>query len=699
MDYFGLLQDNYKIKLNDQQKEAVTHVSGPALVLAGPGSGKTTVITARTAYLIMDKGVDPDSILTLTFNRAAKNEMEHRFQRIFGKDIGKKPQFSTIHSFCNMVVRDYEFKQGRRLKRIEGDEASGDSKRKILRSIHQTINNRNINDDEMENLINEIGLVKNKMIRNLEDNGSGIKNFAMVFNAYEDYKKSHYCMDFDDMLTFAYAILNKCPDILSFYINKYKFLQVDEGQDLSKIQFEVLKLLMKRTEKNIFFVADDDQSIYGFRGAEPQYILDIKSQYSGCNFYKLENNYRSSQNIVEISSKFIKSNKDRFNKDHRTLNVKKKDPFIVKVVNDVDQMDFLKNTLKEKMNSNEVKEIAVLYRNNLSSIVILDILDRCNLSVKIKQNKLFFFKHWVVQDVMAFLKFSLDQTDIDSFSRIYYKMNRYISKTMLEQAIYQGYSDSVIDGIIKSGEVKPFQMSTLKGLKSEFRQLSKKTPLEALKYIEFYFNYFDSVEDYCENTGLSFDYLYGLFGILKALAEKCDTVPEFLERFSELELIIENPKPLKPGKHVTLTTLHSSKGLEYDCVIMVDLVNSEIPGKRALDQSSKKNENALLEEERRLFYVGMTRAKSLLYLVVPQIKNGVEEKRSIFVDEVSGIMNLKTLDVLGEGVIVYHKKFGRGVITTVNELGVRTVLEINFGGKLRKVDFDTCIQKGLLVID
>ena len=350
MNFIDVIDEKYGIKLNEQQKQAIAHVKGPALVLSGPGSGKTTVIAARTAYLVMEIGVNPENILTLTFNRAARHEMEHRFTRVFGRDINKKAYFSTFHSFCNLLVRQYEKRQGRRFKRIEGSEDLNSNKREILRNIYLQINESNINDDQLEDLINEISLVKNKMLKDLNGINFKTRNFVHIFNAYEEYKRTNLFMDFDDMLTYAYAILNKCPDILMHYKNRYKYIQVDEGQDLSKIQFEILKMLVDPKDCNLFIVADDDQSIYGFRGAEPQYILEVEQKFEGCRLYRLEKNYRSTRNIVDVSSEFIRKNQKRYNKNHRTDNNFRSDPFIISAKDETDQQNLIIKIIKEKKN-------------------------------------------------------------------------------------------------------------------------------------------------------------------------------------------------------------------------------------------------------------------------------------------------------------------------------------------------------------
>lgn len=711
MNFFDILKNN-NIDLNDQQKKAVAHDNGPALILAGPGSGKTTVITARVAYLIFKVGVKPQNILTLTFNKAAQLEMESRFHKLYGSKMNVKVHFATLHSFCNRVVRDYENIKGQRLRRIEGNDEEV-NKKHLLKDIYFDINNTKINDDELENLINEIGYVKNKMIKNFDENTFSSKKFTQVYKAYEEYKKNNLMIDFDDMLTYAYTILTRCPDILNYYRNKYKYIQVDEGQDLSKIQFEILKLLINENN-NFFIVADDDQSIYGFRGAEPQYILDIEKQFKNCNIFRLENNYRSSSNLVELSSTFIKQNKNRFDKNHTTVNKAKYAPVIINPENEHAQLEFILDRIKKNLSESKHKDIAILYRNNLSSILIADILNRNEIPFKIKQNKLFFFKHWLVQEVVAFLMFALDQHDVEAFSKIYYRMNRYISKSMLEGAVGNG-NESVIDSIMKNVDLKQFQINTLSELKLEFISLSKKRPWSALEYIKNNFNYLDSIKEYCEFVGLSYEYLNKLFDILQEISTGCETISSFLVRLQELEQLFEGTtsakpiqkpmqpmqKPIQPmqkPRHITLSTFHSSKGLEFDCVFMIDLTNNEIPGDKVLEKASENKDKSMLEEERRLFYVGMTRARDELYLSFPKLINNQKLLRSVFVNEVVQLIQKEIIDGIGEGVIVQHKKFGKGIVVAINDNSQeRHTIEIKFfNGQQKTLDLQLCLDNKLL---
>jgi DNA helicase II / ATP-dependent DNA helicase PcrA len=697
LDFFNLLSNQYKISLNEQQKAAVSHKSGPALVLAGPGSGKTTVITARTAFLCLEAGVDPRNILTMTFNRAATHDMKSRYDRIYGESVGQV-RFSTMHSLCYQILHDYEERQGQKFRLIESEDVDL-RKEQVLRSIYENVNKARANDDELELLVSEIGLVKNRMIKDSKviDSITSTQNFGAIYKAYEDYKRENCLIDYDDMLTFAYLILHKCPDILLKYKRRYQYIQVDEGQDLSKIQFEIVSLLIDKDTQNLFVVADDDQSIYAFRGAEPEYILNIQERMPACNFFKLEKNYRSSKNIVEMSSQFIKKNLRRFDKNHNTENAEIADPSIVGVEDEAEQIQFLFQKITEIQEENPESSIAVIYRNNLSSIALVDALERKQCHFKIRQSKLHFFNHWIVQDVLALLRFSIDQTDAEAFERIYYKIKRYISKAMIEFAGKTYYKESYLNAILGFPNLQPFQIRQFTELKNEFRKLSLMKPADAVDYIETAFNYGEYMREFCEKTRTSYPFICNIYGILKTIAAGCNSVPDFMERVNDLDELLQSNSLSSRKANLTLTTLHSSKGLEFDHVLMIDLTNDEIPG-----VEMKGDENTpIIEEERRLFYVGMTRARKMLTLVYPKVRGGVPQRRSAFINEVAVCLHISEQSgdgEIGEGVIINHKKLGTGIIENVKRQGESVYITVSFGGLSKTLDYNICKQNGLISV-
>jgi len=694
-NFFYVLRKKYHIDLDNNQKEVVRHIKGPALVLAGPGSGKTTVITARTFFLITECNINPDEILTLTFNRAAQREMDNRFAHIFGDWVSNKPKFSTFHSFCLSILRDYGKTRGCRFRLIEG--LTGDNlpgRTVILKNIYEKINETAAGEEDIEILGNEIGYVKNKMITDFAGLSLKTREFEKIYAAYEKYKRENLYIDFDDMLTHCLAILDKCPDILLNCKKRYKYIQVDEGQDLSKIQFEILKRLFPPEEDNFLIVADDDQSIYGFRGAEPRYMFELGQYYKGLKIFRLENNYRSSANLVGLSSKFIKKNKIRFDKSHKTGNPPFADPVIKEAEDEYEQLKFIEENVKKHLSHGHT--VAVLYRNNLTSVPIAEMLKRKGIPFVLRQNRVHFFRHWAVQDIAAFLRFSLDPYDYETFARIYYKLYPRITRAMMENAL-EKHGLPVIESLIRTNETDPFKITGLKDLMKKFGNLSEMRPLRALKYIEDEFRYFGNIRSYCDYKGVSVEYVYNLFGVLKTISSSCRSIPEFLALMDDLKMMFEDSINFTSNGNnpVSLITLHSAKGVEFDAVMMVDLVNREIPGENIIKNGTGKDENAV-EEERRLFYVGMTRAKRWLYLVYPRYVNEMKEFRSAFVNEVVSILNEKLSDSIAEGRTIHHRNYGKGVISSVSRKHGATVIEVYFGGKIRSLDLYVCLENGII---
>jgi len=694
LSFFDTLEKNVNIKLNKQQKEAVSHLDGPALVLAGPGSGKTTVIICRLAHMIFEWGIEPSEILSMTFNKAAAIEMRNRFARVFGKFVNQSVRFSTLHSFAYSVLRDYERSRNMELTLIEGNEGAL-NKRNILKKIYFDVNNAVINDDQLENLINEIGFVKNKMLKSTEGLKMSSSNFRQIFEKYEKYKKDNLLVDFDDMLTYAYSILKRDEGILNKYVNRYKYIQIDEGQDLSKVQFEIIKLLAERS-KNLFVVADDDQSIYGFRGAEPEYILNFGRDFTGAKIFYLEKNYRSTKNIVEISSEIIAKNTQRYSKKHYTDNEYGTDPVIINVKDEYEQLDYLVKALKKTLSGG--KRTAVLYRNNLSSILLVEMFLRSGIDYCIGENKTFFFNHWFVTDIIAFLKFALDQSDMMSFERIYYKMNRYISKSMIEFAKEEKSPNNVIEKILKHEKLQYYQRIKINELRVEFDGFLKMTPYQALQYIEYVFGYMDNAKSYCEKSGYSFNVVKDMMTILKIIAGGYNTLFEFLERLEFLKTEVEGKTRSQENNAVILSTVHSSKGLEYDVVYMIDLIDGEFPGQQSIDEEKKNKGSSLMEEERRLFYVGMTRAKEELYLVYPNFKNGESTTVSTFIREVEDCVRGKKAAKVKCGCTIRHKVYGEGKVLELIESGASKRIRVDFKGIVRLLDLIVCLDNNIINI-
>lgn len=597
------------MNLSIDQQKAIEHVKGPALILAVPGAGKTTVLIHRTANLILNHKVSPERILSITFSKASARDMKERFNRLFS-DISSIPiEFSTIHSFCFSLVREYATTNRIKYSLIE-DEKNQLNKYNLIKKIYFDINQEYITEEKLESLLNSIGYIKNMMLtvdEFLKNNKSDIENIKIIYDNYEKYKRDNNLIDFDDMLTISLEILQSNKYMLEKYRRKYDFIQVDEGQDTSKVQMEIIKTLATPSN-NLFIVADDDQSIYGFRGAYPKALLNFNKIYSNGKLFFMEQNYRSSKNIVSVCNKFIKRNTLRYNKNIHTDNNFIEPINIVKVSSIAEEYKYLIEDLKNR----EFSRCCILYRNNLSSIGLIELFERNNIPFYMRDIKVKFFNHWLIQDIINFIIFSQDTSNMNIYENIYYKKRGYISKKQINYAKNLNYNLSVFDRIMDFPGISNFYKSILRELKLDFKKLSKMAPAEAIGFIEHTLEYEKYLKENSMKFGYAYDVLKTTLYYLKTIANNTNTLNELLDRLRYLENLCKNSRSNKNA--VTLSTVHSAKGLEFDRVYMIDLVDGDFPSASSID-AAERGKYELIEEERRLFYVGMSRARYHLSLI------------------------------------------------------------------------------------
>jgi DNA helicase II / ATP-dependent DNA helicase PcrA len=697
-NFFNILQDDYNINLNEQQKSAVMHKDGPAAILAVPGSGKTTVLICRTANLIRNYGINPFNILSVTFSKASALDMQNRFNGIFKNLVPEGIRFSTIHSFAYYVVREYSNTTGIKFNVIE-DEKSGLNKTAVLKQIYHKVNNAYINEDKLDELVTNISYVKNMMIdeKNLKSSGITIPGFEDIYKQYEGLKRSNNLIDYDDMLTFAYEILKCSPILLNKYRKRFQYIQVDESQDTSKIQHEIIRLIA-HPKNNIFLVGDEDQSIYNFRGAYPEAILSFQKVYREAKVLFMEENFRSTKSIVELANMFIKENKKRHNKNLFTKKDIGETAEVIDARSQEDQIKYVVNQLKSIEN---VKETAILFRNNLSSIALIDALDREKIDFYVRDFKHSFFNHWVVQDIIAFISLAINSEDSDSFERIYYKMNSYISKKSVDYIKRNYKGECVFTSMKKCPDIPVFQVNRIDKLHESFRGLSYKSARDAIDYVEKELMYKKYLDENSERLGYSLENTNSMLSTLKLIAEGTGTIIGFLSRLENLQSIMENAKSNKYKNVVTLSTIHSSKGLEFDNVYMIDLIEGEFPSSGSI-KALESRDNTLIEEERRLFYVGMTRARNRLKLIKVNYKNGERVYASRFIDEIVSITGKNNiggsnvyLNTPKVGQLISHGVFGTGTVKSVN----KDTLEIQFDSAgIKTLSIDACIEKRLLTV-
>lgn len=604
--------------LTENQLKAIEHFEGPAIVLAVPGAGKTTILLHRTKRLI-ERGVDPAQILTITFSKAQALDIKNRFSELCPKVISN---FATIHAFCYRIVRDYAMKKGKTYNLIDSNVAQ---KYEIMRSIYRQANNAYPTEEVLETAFMEIGYCKNAMLRPTsyaKNKNCETSNFVKVFNLYEDYKNQHNLIDFDDMIIKAYYILKSDKPLCNKYRNMFKFIQLDEGQDTSHSQFLVLKLLSKPND-NFLVVADDDQSIYGFRGANPHELLNLQKEYKNIKTLFMENNFRSSKNIVNTSNIFIDQNKDRYKKNIITDNSFNEPVSIIKVKEPKNQYEFIKKEIE-----NYDGDVAVLYRNNLSSIGLVEYFERNNIKFNIKDKKTKFFSHFITRDMIDILNFSRDLSNIELYEKFYYKLIGYISRKHIDYL--KKHPGKNIFNVLKEYPYLPdYYHKNINKLNSCFKRVSRSNVYDAINFIDKEMGYGNYLKENSKRFRETIESLNEYLYYLKLIAKNSASIELFLGRLKELEYILKKPK--ESDVKVTFSTIHSSKGLEFSKVFVIDLYEGTLPSNTSLDLLGE--DESLFEEERRIFYVAMTRAKKELFLVYSHYRNGIKNDMSSFLKD------------------------------------------------------------------
>lgn len=692
----SIFKDALSFNLNAAQEEAVKHHKGPALVLAVPGSGKTTILICRTVQLIHEHHVDSKRILSLTFSKAAALDMQERYNTLFSQlpyTIG----FSTIHRFCYSVLLSY-FKQIKRDYVLLESKESKISKQQLLKEIYKQVNHGFMNDEIYEELASAIGYTKN-MLSNPKDYSSSVDKFDEIFAKYEAYKKENRLMDFDDMLTMCHTLFTKKPRILEFYQNKFDYIQVDESQDTSKVQHEIIQLLAKE-HNNIYMVADDDQSIYGFRGAYPDAIVNIDSYYPNIKKYLLATNYRSSKDIISICEFVISNNKTRHKKEFLAYHQKNASIKLIYADTTEEQVAYIVDSHKKSETSE-----AILFRNNLSLIPLADRLNREDVDFVIKDFKHHFFNNWCTQDILAFMKVAMVPNDIESFERIYYKMNAYLSKVQLQYIKDKYNGINLFDTLIQIPNLEPYKLKTLRKVKSSFEYLSKLRPELAIEFIEDELNYKSYLTEHCKKNNLSLEAQNKTIDILKVLAAGTDSLVSFIDRLNDLKKVLYTAANNKNPHALKLFTMHGSKGLEFDHVYIVDLDDHIFPSKYATD-CMDKGDLSLYEEERRLFYVALSRAKSKLSIVHTKFRNGQYNKTSPFVKEfidgAGDLLTTESFSILKKqkkdlgfkiGDKLLHTSFGVGILVDIDDDRIM----IEFKDSTKVLSADLCLDSKIII--
>ena len=737
-------ETTFSVKLNQQQKEAVQSTKGPVLLLAVPGSGKTTVLVTRLGYMIYCKNIPPESILTVTYTVAATKDMSERFAVRFGEDMAKRLEFRTINGICARIIQYYGRRIGKTPFELVKDEKATTG---MLIRICQDHGMGYPTESDLKNVRTLITYIKNMMLNEEElqklEEESDIR-IAGIYREYCRQMREQKLMDYDDQMLYAYNMLRKDPGVLAYFQNRYPYICVDEAQDTSKIQHAIIALLAAGTG-NLFMVGDEDQSIYGFRAAYPEALLPFEKKHSGAKVLLMEENFRSNAKIVEAADKFIQKNTLRHEKHMRAAREAGADIREISLKSRKAQYVYLMKAAQEcttgmaGMSGSEehrgradasVTETAVLYRDNECAIPLIDLLERKNIPYRMRNADLSFFTHRTVLDVQNIIRFAMDPKDTELFMQIYYRLKLFFNKkdALRYAQISQEKDMEVLDAALKYGNLEKYQEDNIRNLKRQMVRILNMPGDEAVNQILTYMGY----QDYLKKMGMNANKLE----TVKLIGSRVESPEKLLERLEELRTIIQEKVSDKDCPFI-LSTMHASKGLEYDTVYLLDVMDGILPEKvLANPRTASKEELETYEEERRLFYVGVTRAKN-------QLNVFTTNKPSKFCSELLGKRNLREnqqkeyvgikkwgdyspagtygikgngmyhgygtghgsqkqpgksyqelADALGEGMIVKHKKFGEGVVVDMEGEHIR----IQFGDNVKNMDLKVLARLGMLEI-
>lgn len=606
----------FHIMLNDQQLAAVQAIEEPTLLLAVPGSGKTTVLVTRIGYMVYCKGIAPEEILVVTYNVAAKSDMQRRCKKMFGEDLSMRVEFRTINGICAKAIAMYSRMLGKQAFELLSDEGE---KARILAGIYQRIEHGFPSENDLSDLATRITYIKNRMLSKEEIarlNAECDYDLAKIYEAYRREMRARSLMDFDDQLVYAYTMFRSAPALLDAFWDRYSYIMVDEAQDTSKIQHAIIELLAGR-EHHLFMVGDEDQSIYGFRAAYPEALLSFEDRYPGARVLLMETNYRSDAGIVAAADAFIRQNSLRHEKHMRPWHQEAGTIRTIDIARRKGQYGYLLKVARNLMekDAEDQKTTAVLYRDNESALPLIDLLEKQEIPYRIKNAEISFFSHRIVNDIRNIILFAADTTNTELFLQIYYKLQFFIKKADAEAICAQAKREeiSVFDAALSYYGEGDWTAGKVKAMRTHMANMMREPADKALFRILNPMGYLD----YVERSGLK----NTKTEILQMLAQGERSPLALVERLDALAEILRNKEDDKEAKLV-LSTIHSSKGLEYDTVYLLDVADGFFPETVLTSyRSADKEEIAAYEEERRLFYVGVTRAKENLILFHTKTKS------------------------------------------------------------------------------
>lgn len=607
--------------LNDAQMQAVLHLDGPMLVLAGPGSGKTLVITRRIEYLIQKAGVDPSHILVITFTKAAANEMKERFLKRMPKE-GSRVSFGTFHAiFFTILKHAYHYNASNIIR----EEEKMQFMRELVHAMHLEYDDEN---ELAQGLLSEISVLKNSRIdlKNYYPIHVSQEVFCTAVGEYQQFLRRSRKIDFDDMLVYTYELFSERKDILAAWQSKYRYILIDEFQDINRLQYDIMRMLAGENA-NLFAVGDDDQSIYRFRGARPEIMLNLPKEYPKAKIVNLSYNYRCPQDVVEMAAKIIGYNQNRF---HKEIHAARTERGVVTTEFFASQREANQKVI-ERIRKGEApfSQTAVLFRTNTQARFLTEQMIEYQIPFIAKDKVPNIYEHFIAADLFAYIRIAQGSRRRCDFLKIMNRPVRYLSRESLpkETVSFQDWQAFYSE--------QPWVEERIERLRADIFAIADMRPFSAVNYIRKAIGYDGFLADYAEYRRMDPD---GLLEVLETLQGSSREFGTFEEWFSHMETykkkLKEQYRAQKEQKDaVTLATYHSAKGLEFEVVHMIDINEGITPYKKAVLPAD-------MEEERRMFYVGLTRTKKELHLYVSKQIFNHDAEASRFLTEAGIGQNL-----------------------------------------------------------
>ena len=660
-----------KIELDNYQMKAINTKDKNVLVVAAPGSGKTTVIINRVNHLIEERDVRVGNIIVITFTRAAAENMKSRYKNIFKKEIA--PFFGTFHGLFYKIL----LREGFDIKIIDGGKGHG-----IVKSVLGKYFD-DVNDDKVRDVLNNISLFKTSLGKLEEFSPSiSMEVFKECYEKYEEQKEKEKLWDFDDLSVRVIYLLKNNLNILKKYRSLFKYVLVDEFQDCDELQIEFLKMINEENE--LFAVGDEDQCIYSFRGSKPEYMVEFDKSFPNGKKVYLSTNYRSKKNIIDISKNLIANNLGRNNKEILSFESEKGIMRFIKPYNEFLQGEEIVNIIKGFIGE-DYSNNAILYRTNMEARSLIDTFTRRKVPFVLLDKGYNFFEHFICKDIINYLMLAIDPYNKEAFNNIINKPFRYISKSNLSYvATYKEYK-KVFDILIDKSDTAPFQAKKLDDLKKEIAYLNKISLGSAVQYIISSLGYIDYLREYSNKYNQNFNDLEDVLEEFKGAIEGFRSITEFLSHVQNVKEEIEKSKVVQDG--VILSTIHGVKGMEFKNVFIINCVEETIPHKSSIEDN--------LEEERRLFYVAITRAIKNLYVFSPKTIRGKFSDMSRFVLEAELEAESQVMDY---GIKVkdhiYHRAYGDGTVKNIKD----DRITIKFEDDERSFSLRVLMENNLIIL-